>query len=178
MILEKLNIEGCYQIKVQNASDSRGFFSKYYVKSDFNKVGLDFQIHELYFSSSKRNVIRGMHYQKKPFEHAKLVNCLLGAVQDVILDLRVDSLTFGMFQSLILSMDEGNAIYLPPGVAHGFSSLTENCIVGYAVSSEYSKEFDSGILWNSFGYDWGIHHPVMSKRDIAFPAFDQKMKFF
>ena len=91
---------------------------------------------------------------------------------DVVLDLRKKSRTFGKAISVELEANK-NSIYIPNGCAHGFKSLKENSVVVYNQTSCYSKEHDSGVLWNSFGFDWGITSPILSERDNSFPQFQK-----
>ena len=90
---------------------------------------------------------------------------------DVFLDIRPDSETFGKFDSVILSNENGKHIYLSEGIAHGFLVLSENATVHYLQSGVYDQESDSGILWNSFGMNWPIDNPILSKRDKGFITF-------
>jgi dTDP-4-dehydrorhamnose 3,5-epimerase len=135
--------------------------------------GISFDLKESYFSLSKKDVIRGMHFQTPPHQHAKVVFCPQGAILDVIIDLRKDSATFQQFYSQELSAENHKAYYIPEGFAHGFKSLTDDAITYYLVSSEYSQQHDTGILYNSFGFDWGVDNPVISERDSSFPALGE-----
>ena len=171
MKLTELNLAGCYQIKMASSHDDRGSFYKYFMESAFKKIAPDFSIKEMYFSISKKNVIRGMHFQKKPHEHAKIVYCSLGEIDDVILDLRSRSVTYGMYQKIRLRAESETAIYMPPGIAHGFCSLAELNMVHYGVTSEYESKSDVGIRWDSFGCEWGVVNPIISNRDSKLPSF-------
>jgi dTDP-4-dehydrorhamnose 3,5-epimerase len=109
-----------------------------------------------------------MHFQRPPADHAKLVYCLEGRILDVAVDLRRTSPTFGRHAVFNLSADCHNAAYLPRGVAHGFYVMNAPALVMYHVSSEYAPSSDSGIRWDSFGYDWPDKEPVLSRRDSEF----------
>ena len=113
-----------------------------------------------------------MHFQTPPHHHAKIVFCPQGAILDVIVDLRKESKTYGQFFAQELSAENHKAYYIPKGFAHGFKSLTDGAITYYLVSSEYSKEHDTGILYNSFGFDWELQNPIISERDLSFPALE------
>lgn len=158
-------------ITLPSFDDDRGNFTKMFHKTMLQENGIEFDLKESYFSVSKKNVIRGMHFQTPPHHHAKIVCCPKGAILDVLLDLRKDSPTYGQFISQVLSEENHKAFYIPKGFAHGFLSLTEDAVTYYLVSSEYSKEHDTGILYNSFGFDWGVAHPVLSVRDLGFDSF-------
>ncbi|MBU6338594.1 MAG: dTDP-4-dehydrorhamnose 3,5-epimerase family protein [Rickettsiales bacterium] len=158
-------IKGCYIIKCNVHSDNRGSFAKIYNKSIFKKNGIDINFDESFFSVSKKDCIRGMHFQNNPNQVKKLVSCFSGEVLDVFLDIRKDSPTYGLFESVILSEKNSNMVLLCEGIAHGFLTLTEKSIVNYLQSGEFCKDSDNGILWNSFGFDWGVKNPIISERD-------------
>lgn len=149
--------------------DERGDFVKTFHDTILKENGIDFTLKESYFSHSVKDTIRGMHFQLPPHQHAKIVFCPEGAILDVIVDLRKDSATYGQYYAQELSSANNKAYYIPEGFAHGFKALTEGAITYYLVSSEYSKDHDTGILYNSFGFDWGVEHPIISPRDLSFP---------
>ena len=148
--------------------DNRGLFVKTFHDTTLQQQGIEFQLKESYFSVSAKDVIRGMHFQTPPHQHAKIVFCPYGAILDVIVDLRKGSETYGRWQAQELSAENHKAFYIPEGFAHGFKSLTEGAITYYLVSSEYSKDHDTGILYNSIGFDWDVKDPVISARDLSF----------
>lgn len=114
-----------------------------------------------------------MHFQMPPHQHAKIVFCPQGAILDVIIDLRKESATYGQYVATELSADNHKAYYIPEGFAHGFKSLTDDAITYYLVSSEYSKDHDTGIIYNSFGFDWETEQPIISERDLSFPRLEE-----
>jgi len=140
------------------------------VRSVLQAKGLCSDFVEQYYSTSRRDVIRGMHFQLPPHDHAKLVYCAAGGVNDVLLDLRKESGTYGWHVSVPLSADSGHAVYIARGVAHGFIATLEPALMIYNVTSEYAATHDTGVLWDSFGYDWGVARPIVSERDRGFPA--------
>ena len=153
-------------------ADSRGSFIKTFHDTTLKQQGIDFELKESYFSISHKGVIRGMHFQLPPHHHAKIVFCPQGAILDVIVDLRVGSLSFGNVLAQELSFDNHKAFYIPPGFAHGFRALTDNAMTYYLVSSEYSKEHDTGIRYDSIGFNWDEESPILSDRDLSFPTLD------
>ena len=163
-------INGAYLINYRNLQDNRGSFVKTFVRSLFKEKGIEDSFPENFYSVSKKHVIRGMHFQTPPVDHGKLVYCLKGSIQDVILDLRTGP-DYGKFASFTLEEGKPQAIYIPRGVAHGFLSLTEDSLVFYHVSTEYSPENDKGINPLSFGFAWGVNSPLMSTRDERHPDF-------
>lgn len=169
-ILEKLP-GSALLLEIPRFEDRRGSFSKIFARELLRSAGIDMEVREVYYSVSKRNVIRGMHFQAPPVHHAKLVTVACGSVRDVILDLRKDSPDYGKSAAVLLSADKASALYIPPGFAHGFLSLEDHTLMQYLVSSEHSPEHDAGIRWDSFGYDWGISDPVISERDSTLIPF-------
>lgn len=161
-------LAGAFVIDLPAFYDDRGSFVKTFHETTLAEHGIQFQLKESYFSLSKKDVIRGMHFQTPPHQHAKIVFCPQGAILDVIVDLRKASPSYGQYYAQELSAANHKAYYIPEGFAHGFKSLTDDAITYYLVSSEYSKEHDTGILYNTFGFDWGIEPPIISERDLSF----------
>ena len=168
-------IKGCYIIRCNIYNDERGSFSKIYNQSVFKENGIDINFNESFFSISKKDCIRGMHFQKDPNQVKKLISCSNGKILDVFLDIRKDSSTYGCFDSVILSEKNSKMVLLCEGIAHGFLTLTKKSIVNYLQSGEFCKDSDSGILWNSFGFDWGVKDPIISKRDYNLTKFSDLM---
>jgi len=131
-------------------------------------MGIQFTVRESYFSVSKKDVIRGMHFQLPPHQHSKIVFCPLGSILDAIVDLRKDSPSFGQCYTHELSEDNNQALYIPEGFAHGFKALTEDAMTYYLVSSEYNSKYDTGIRYDSIGLDWQVDAPIISPRDLSF----------
>jgi dTDP-4-dehydrorhamnose 3,5-epimerase len=165
------NLQACYELRPKVQADARGHFVKVFQSSQFALRGLQTNFEEDYYSFSSRNVLRGMHFQSPPFEHEKLVYCVLGEVLDVALDLRRDSVTFGKTYAVNLSAEKANAVYLPKGIAHGFLVLSERACMVYKVGSEYSPTHDQGIHWQSVPFVWPTSTPIVSARDAAFIDF-------
>lgn len=171
MQLNDTKIPGCYEISPRVFQDERGSFVKTFHTDFFSKHGLETNFAEEYYSVSHQNVIRGLHFQLPPEDHAKLVYCVLGEVIDAVVDLRVGSPTHGQFETFELSAEKANIIYVPPGLAHGFCVTSETAIMMYKVSTVYSPECDAGILWSSVGIPWESENPIISKRDRDFVPF-------
>jgi len=173
-----LPLAGAFRITLPAFSDERGSFIKSFHAGDFQAAGISFALQESYFSFSRKDVIRGMHFQQPPFDHAKIVFCPFGAILDVILDLRSHSATFGQYVATELSQDNHYAYYIPSGFAHGFRALTEQAQTFYLVSSVHNRDNDSGIRYDSFGFDWGIKNPVISARDLSFAPLSEWQPVF
>lgn len=166
--IRPLSIPGAFEIKNPIFRDGRGSFCKTVHREQFQKLGLSTDFAEQFYTVSKRNVLRGLHFQTPPYEHNKLVYCVFGQILDVVVDLRRSSPQYGQVASLRLDSDGHNSVYIPRGCAHGFLSLSEDSVVSYAVTSVHSPQHDSGILWKSIPFDWGIANPVLSSRDQQF----------
>jgi len=177
MKFKELSIPGLFEIDLFHAEDHRGSFTKTFNKEWFQKHGLDFDFDESFFSINTKGVIRGMHFQLPPHDHSKLVYATHGRILDVVLDIRKDSPTFGMFASIEISHENHKAIYMPKGVAHGFCCLSDATMV-YMTSTMHHMESDSGIKWDSFGLSWPVKEPIISDRDQGFDSFsDTKSPF-
>ena len=166
--IAKTTLEGAYLITLDAFEDNRGSFIKTFAETPLKEAGISFTLRESYFSLSKKGVIRGMHFQTPPHQHAKIVFCPQGAILDVIVDLRKASPTYGQYFAQELSAANHKAYYIPEGFAHGFKSLTDDAMTYYLVSSEYSREHDTGIRYDSFGFDWEVKEPIISPRDLLF----------
>jgi dTDP-4-dehydrorhamnose 3,5-epimerase len=151
--------------------DSRGYFMESYKKSDFEKMGIKEYFQQDNVSFSSKGVLRGLHYQMNPKSQGKLVSCLKGEVLDVLVDIRKGSPNFGRWQSYVLTQDNGNLLYVPPGFAHGFLTLSRNAIFMYKCTAEYSASDERGVVWNDpdIGIEWGIKKPVISLKDKDLP---------
>jgi dTDP-4-dehydrorhamnose 3,5-epimerase len=168
--LKPSSILGCYEIQPRVLEDLRGRFVKVFHKESFAGLGLETDFAEEYYSSSHKGVVRGMHFQIPPADHAKVVYCVQGEAFDVVLDLRVGSPTYGETASIQLSADIGNYLYISKGLAHGFCATTDIATLIYKVSSVYSPLHDSGILYSSIDVDWPTAFPVTSERDRSFKS--------
>lgn len=165
-------LEGCFKIHPFFTEDERGTFVKTFNAERFAEFGLQTEWREEYYSSSRKGVIRGMHFQTPPYDHEKLVYCLSGKVLDVILDLRSASRTYGRYISIALDANKGHGMFIPKGMAHGFLALTENVLMAYKVATTYAPQNDAGIRWDSFGCDWGVNNPIISTRDNKHPFLE------
>ena len=171
-------IRGCYKISAAIHRDHRGTFTKIFNDKRFGEYGIERNYKEVFITTSKRGVLRGMHFQEPPYDQNKLVYCSAGKVLDVAVDLRVGSPTFGGHEAVELDFDSNQMLYLPKGLAHGFYTITESASLLYLVSESYSPEHDKGILWNSIGIKWPDTNPVISERDGRFAPFaDYKSPF-
>jgi dTDP-4-dehydrorhamnose 3,5-epimerase len=173
-------LPGCFLVEFPHFRDHRGLFVKSFQRSAFEQRGLECDFTESFYTESGENVLRGMHFQVPPADHAKLVYCMSGAIHDIALDLRVGSPTYGEHEAYDLSAEHSNAAYLPRGMAHGFFVRSAPAVVVYEVTSEHSPTHDTGIRWDSFGAHWPQSAPVVSVRDeglIPFAQFESPFRF-
>lgn len=173
MNIIKTKLDGVFIIEPVVFNDDRGEFVKTFHKDTFIKHNMAFDFLESYYSTSQKGVIRGMHFQAPPQDHVKLVYVTRGSIKDVVLDLRKGSPTYGQSESFELSDKNHHSVYIGKGFAHGFLSLADDSSVTYCQTTQYSKDHDGGIRFDSFGFDWGVKEPIMSQRDKAFPGLKE-----
>ena len=170
-----LTIPDVVFIEPQVYPDDRGSFFESFKASDFVKANLPTNFVQDNFSFSKKDVIRGLHYQKDPKAQGKLVSVLRGGVWDVAVDIRRESPTFLNFVAAGLNDQNHAMLYIPPGFAHGFIALTEEVHLLYKCTNEYAPEADAGIRWNDpqIGIPWPAINPIVSAKDAALPFLEQ-----
>ncbi len=172
----KQNIEDVILVKPKIFEDNRGFFLESYKKSEFFRNGIVEEFNQENHSKSIRGVLRGLHYQKAPYEQAKLVRCLRGRIYDIVVDIRKNSKTFGQYVKVELSEENKNMLFIPNGFAHGFIVLSDIAEIFYKASGEYNKDFERGILWNDkdLNIDWEIDfEPILSEKDKILPTLKE-----
>lgn len=165
-------LPGTWLYRLPRFEDLRGSFVKTYLRSALASHGVQFDLAEEFYSSSRKDVIRGMHFQLPPHDHVKLVYCPVGAVLDVLLDLRAGP-GYGKVASAELSERNPGIVLIPRGVAHGFRSLSDGSVMVYKTSTEHAPAHDSGVRWDSFGFDWQCASPVLSDRDHRHAIFSK-----
>jgi dTDP-4-dehydrorhamnose 3,5-epimerase len=155
--------------------DERGFFFESFKASDFEEAGLPTRFIQDNFSYSKKDVIRGLHYQKQPKAQGKLVAVLRGSIWDVAVDIRRDSATFLKWVAMELNDKNHAMLYIPPGFAHGFLALSEDVHLLYKCANEYDPQADAGIRWNDpdIAINWPVKIPIVSKKDSMLPFIQQ-----
>jgi dTDP-4-dehydrorhamnose 3,5-epimerase len=175
MIFKETKLRGAYVIEPELIEDERGFFARIWSPEEFSARGLNPRIAQCNTSFNKqRGTLRGMHYQIRPHEEAKLVRCTAGAIYDVIIDLRKDSPTHSKWIGVELSARNRQMLYVPEGFAHGFQTLEDDTEVFYQVSAYYHQESARGVRWDdlAFGIDWPLPVRVVSDRDRSHPFVD------
>jgi len=169
---QKLKIPGLILVKPKIFTDARGFFMEIYKKSDFEKAGIKVNFVQDNHSRSTKNVLRGLHYQKPPYEQAKLVRCIKGKIFDVAVDIRKNSSTYTKWVGVELSEENSYMFYIPEGFAHGFLVLSDEAEIIYKCSCEYKPEYDSGIKYNDpvININWPVSNPILSPKDFNLPT--------
>jgi len=173
LIFNKLEIPDVILITPHLFNDERGYFFENFNHSIFKQNQINLNFIQENFSKSKKNVIRGLHFQKNPKAQAKLVTAISGEIFDVAVDLRKNSSTFGKWVGEILSETNHKSLYVPEGFAHGFCVLSEYASMVYKINKEYSPEYEQGIIWNDPELDisWPISKPILSEKDQNLPLF-------
>ena len=174
MIFEPLDLDGAYLIKPELHEDERGYFARSFCKNEFQEQGLVNEFVQCNISFNKREgTLRGMHFQKAPYEETKLIQCTHGSIYDVIIDIRENSHTQGQWLGLELTEDSHSMLYVPAGFAHGFITLTINTVIQYQISISYDAASAAGIRWDEpiLDISWPLMPKVISDRDRSFPDF-------
>ena len=172
MIIESKLLDEVYVVNCKSFADLRGSFIKIFQDKAFLDQGLNFKPSEIFISNSKKDVLRGMHYQSGASAHEKLVYCSQGSLVDVIVDIRPQSPTFNQPVSLQLNASDDYAIYIGKGFAHGFLSFSENTTMIYCTSTMHNPSLDKGVLWSSIDFDWPVLNPILSERDKNHPLIN------
>lgn len=166
-------------IEPQVFTDERGIFFESYNEEKFvQALGRPIHFVQDNHSSSKKGVLRGLHYQLEPMAQGKLVRVIQGEIFDVAVDIRKNSPTFGQYVSAVLSAENKKQLWIPEGFAHGFLTLSDNAEVLYKTTAFYSKEHDCNICWNdeTIGIDWPKVMPIiLSEKDAKAAAFKDLM---
>lgn len=174
MIFRELEVAGAYVLEPELHHDERGFFARAFCRRELEERGLDATVAQCSLSfNRRRGTLRGMHYQAPPGEEAKLVRCIRGALHDVIVDVRPGSGTFGRHAAVELTADNRFALYVPPGCAHGFQTLSDDTEVYYQMSAFYAPELARGFRHDdpALGIEWPLPVSVISERDRELPLF-------
>jgi dTDP-4-dehydrorhamnose 3,5-epimerase len=168
MKLQETKIEGLIIIHPDVFQDERGYFFESFQKKNFKKLRFIADFVQDNESMSVKGVIRGLHFQVPPFAQGKLVRVVRGAALDVAVDIRNNSRTYGQWESVVLSAENKQMLWIPEGFAHGFLTLEDNTIFQYKCTNYYNKESELGIIWNDpdLNIDWGIANPLVSDKDL------------
>jgi len=174
MIFKETKLKGAYVIEINPLEDERGFFARSFCAKEFKEHGLNQNIAQCNISyNGKKGTLRGMHYQAAPHEEAKLVRCTMGAIYDVIIDLRPDSSTFKKWIGVELTKENRRMLYVPEGFAHVFQTLEDHTEVLYQMSEFHHPEWARGVRWNdpTFGIFWPVNVEIISIGDQQYLDF-------
>tara|TARA_B100000963_G_C22525708_1_gene625201 strand:- start:551 stop:1096 length:546 start_codon:yes stop_codon:yes gene_type:complete len=174
MVEEKMKIQGLKIIENPSFEDDRGYFMEFYNNKTYQTIlSKDNHFVQDNISSSKKNVIRGLHFQVPPFDQGKLVQVLQGKALDVVVDIRRESPTFGEHYKIELSSENKIQFWIPSGFAHGFVSLEDDTLFSYKCTQFYSKDHERALLWSdeTLNIDWGTQNPIVSRKDQEAPDF-------
>lgn len=171
MEVNYFDIEGPFEVFPRIFQDERGIFFESFRAETFLELGIEKAFVQDNHSVSKKNVLRGIHFQFEPFQQAKLIRVTYGKAYDIAVDLRPGSDTFGKYISVTLDSKMNNMFYIPEGFGHGFVAL-EDCILQYKCTSYYYPTADTGIRWNDtdLKINWPVKNPILSKKDSELPS--------
>ena len=174
MLFTETPLHGAFVLELEKRRDERGFFARTFCVQEFEAHKLN--LHLVQCSTAfnlRRGTLRGFHWQVPPKSETKLVRVTRGAIHDVIVDLRPDSQTRLQHVVIELSADNGQMLYIPKGLAHGFQTLADNTEVSYQMSEFFAPECARGARWNdpAFGITWPIPNPIMNDRDRTWKDF-------
>ena len=176
--LTELGIPGLFLLESPVWGDERGFFREWFKFGDFEDEGIEFHARQANLSMSQRNVVRGLHYSLAPEGQAKVVTCVYGELDDVIVDVRVGSPSFGSWEMVHLAAREERSVLLPVGVAHGFCVTSEQAALSYLLSSPFNADAELEI--NPFDVEvdvaWSIPgEAIVSEKDASAPSLAQRL---
>lgn len=175
MNLTPTKIAGVYRVQLEPRGDARGYFARVFDLQTLRDADPAFEIVQINRSLTRaQGTIRGLHFQRAPKAEDKLVQCLQGAIFDVAVDLRPDSPTYREWVGQLLNAENKELFLVPKGCAHGFQTLTEDCLVEYFVSQCYSPEHEGGVRWSdpALGVRWPLGQPFTSEKDAAWPLLE------
>jgi dTDP-4-dehydrorhamnose 3,5-epimerase len=175
VIFEQTGLPGVVLVNPERHSDDRGFFARTWCAQEFQAAGLSSGLAQCSVSwNERRHTLRGMHWEAGPQRESKLVRCTRGAVFDVAVDLRPESPTYLGHVGVGLDAEDHRALYIPPGVAHGFLTMEDRTEVLYQMDSFYAPEAERGARWDdpAFAIDWPAEPVVLSERDRRLPDFE------
>jgi dTDP-4-dehydrorhamnose 3,5-epimerase len=183
MEFRSFELDGPVEIKPRKIEDERGYFSEIFRLDEFMKHASPVEfVQDNQSLSSRAGTIRGIHFQSPPAAQGKLVRCLAGKLLDVAVDLRRGSSSFGRWISAVLSPEENNQLWVPPGFGHGFCTLEPNSVISYRVTNYYRPENDKGVAWDDA--DIGVAWPeaadpsTLSPKDRNQPSLADLPHYF
>jgi dTDP-4-dehydrorhamnose 3,5-epimerase len=172
--IRETEIEGLLILEPSVFGDQRGYFLETYSQRAFAEIGLTMAFVQDNLSCSRKGILRGLHFQAPPFDQGKLVGVVKGHALDVAVDIRKDSPTYGKHVLIHLSEENHALFYIPPGFAHGFLAVSEECYFSYKCTNFYDPPSEGGLMWNdpALGIDWQASSPTISEKDNHYPPFE------
>lgn len=173
------NFEGLWVIETESKSDGRGFLTRLFCKNEFDTINFHKEfVQENLTLTKAKGTFRGLHYQIPPHSEAKLVRCISGKVHDIVIDLRKNSNTFLKYFTVELDSAKLNMLLIPEGFAHGFQSLTDDCIMLYLHSNFYNPEYERGIRFDDPEINVTLPLPIteISERDKNHPLIEHEFE--
>jgi dTDP-4-dehydrorhamnose 3,5-epimerase len=175
MIFTETPLPGAFLVDLEPIADDRGFFARALSVEEFKAKGLEVEVNQCSVSfNARKATLRGLHYQRAPHEESKLVRCTAGAIFDVIVDIRPRSPHYRRWFGAELTAENRRSLFIPPGFAHGFITLSDAAEVYYMISVPHAPEHAQGFRWSdpAFGIEWPLRPDVISARDAAYPLLD------
>ena len=163
-----LSLQGAYLIEPEKHEDDRGFFSRIFCVEEFSKFKLESNLNQGSLSyNKKKGTLRGMHYQKSPYEEVKIVQCVQGGIYDVIVDIRPSSSTFLKWTGVELSHHNNHILYIPKGFAHGFQTLVDDCTLLYFMTEKFIPDAARGFSYKDSAVNivWPLEKKIISEKD-------------
>jgi len=173
MIFRATRVPGAFVVEPEPTADDRGFFARTWCRETFAARGLAADLDQCSVSHNRRrHTLRGLHFQAAPHAEAKLVRCTQGRIFDVVVDLRPDSSAYGAWDAAELDAEAHNALYVPPGCAHGFMTLADDSVVFYQIAGVHMPTVARGVRWDDpdLAIDWPAAPDAISERDRALPT--------
>jgi len=180
MKIDKTEIEDLLVISPRVFGDKGGYFMESFNKKILSDFIGNYEFIQDNQSLSQKGVIRGLHFQNPPFEQGKLVRVIKGSVNDIVVDIRKSSSTYGKVFKIKLSESNFKMLWIPPGLAHGFETLEDETIFSYKVTNDYNKESEGSILWNdkTLNIEWETKNPIVSEKDGNSELFENFNSLF
>ncbi len=172
-----LKVQGAFEIVPAPFADDRGYFVTLFDRKLFSERGLQVKwLRENQSGNNRKGILRGFHFQRPPFAETKLVRCVVGAVFDVLVDLRRNSPTYGTWDGVTITADRFNQVYIPRGCAHAYCTVSDRSVVAYMVDGVYAPQAEEGIRWNDprLNVPWPLEgEPILSEKDRKWLTLDE-----
>jgi dTDP-4-dehydrorhamnose 3,5-epimerase len=174
MIFTSTQLEGVVLVDIEPREDERGFFARTWCRQELAARGLDTEIAQESLSYNRlRGTVRGLHFQRPPYEETKIVRCIRGAMFDVVVDLRPNSSSYLQWQGFELTAENRRALYIPKGFAHGFQTLADHCDIAYQISEFHAPQAAAGYRYDDIAFRivWPLPVTMIGERDLGWPNF-------